>query len=165
MDSLARQVRFAGSLQGCQQAAAVIASDVPANSTKLSLSLDHDHIEHTMSNETIFFQDDDILVTDARFVVGSQTYAMRGITSVRGIEITPDKAAPIFLIITGLLLLLVFVGIVFIGFGIYFLIKQKPKFAVVLTTSAGEVTAFVNRDSNLVGDVLEALNQAIVAHA
>jgi hypothetical protein len=118
-----------------------------------------------MSNEITFFQNGEITVTNARFVVGSHTYAMRGITSVRGLEITPGKAMPIFLIITGLFLLLVYVGIIFIGFGIYFLIKQKSSFAVVLTTAAGEVKAYESRDSNLVGDVLEALNQAIVAHA
>jgi hypothetical protein len=118
-----------------------------------------------MSSETTFFQNSEITVTNARFVVGSQTYAMRGVTSVRGIEITHSKAWPMLFIISDLLLLLFYVGIVLIGIGLYLLIKQKRRFAVVLTTAAGEVRAYESRDSNLVGDVLEALNQAIVAHA
>src|SRR5262245_52311670 len=118
-----------------------------------------------MNTETIFFQNDQITVSDARFVVGSQTYSMRGIASVRGLEITPDKSVPIFLIAVGVFLLMAYgLGIIFIGFGIYFLVKQKPKFAIVLTTSGGDVRAYESKNSNLIGDVLEALNRAIVAH-
>ena len=33
-------------------------------------------------DESVFFQDGDIMVTNARFVVGARTFAIRGITSV-----------------------------------------------------------------------------------
>ncbi len=75
-------------------------------------------------------------MTDARFIVGSQTYAMRGITSVKGIEITPGFFARLF--------------------------GETSTFAVVLSTAGGEVRAYESKDSDLIGDVLEALNQAIV---
>ena len=42
-----------------------------------------------MLSETTLLHRGDITVTDARFMIGSQTFAIRGITSVRGIEITP----------------------------------------------------------------------------
>jgi hypothetical protein len=60
-----------------------------------------------MSTETIFFQEGEILVTNARFVVGSQTFAMRTITSVKG-EMTPANfTGAVLLILIGLLIALV----------------------------------------------------------
>lgn len=89
-----------------------------------------------MSNERTFFDRGNVTVTDSRFIVGSQTYAMRGITSVKGIEITPSIFARLF--------------------------GQKSNFAVILFTAGGEVRAIESKDSDFIGDVLEALNNAIV---
>ena len=75
-------------------------------------------------------------MTDARFVVGSQTYAIRNITSVKGIEIIPGPIGR--------------------------LLGYKSMFAVVLSTAGGEIRAYESKDSDLIGDVLETLNQAIV---
>ena len=99
-----------------------------------------------MNNETELFNGGNVIVTDLRFIVGSQTYAMRAITSVKGIEITPS----IF-------------GRLFNQKSIFGrLFNQKSTFAVVLFTAGGEVRAIKSTDSNFIGDVLEALNKAIV---
>lgn len=89
-----------------------------------------------MTKETTILRRGNIIVTDSRFMVGSQTYAIRGITSVKGIEITPGLFARVF--------------------------GKTSTFAVVLSTAGGEVRAYESKDSGVVGDVLEALNQAIV---
>lgn len=67
-----------------------------------------------MLNETTLLHRGDITVTDARFVIGSQTFAIRGITSVRGIEITPGLFRRLF--------------------------GGTSTFAIILKTAAGEMT-------------------------
>jgi hypothetical protein len=89
-----------------------------------------------MLNETTLLHRGDITVTDARFMIGSQTFAIGGITSVRGIEITPGLVRRLF--------------------------GGTSTFAIILKTAAGEIQAYESKDSDLIGDTLEALNQAIV---
>jgi hypothetical protein len=60
-----------------------------------------------MSEETIFFQEGEILVINARFVVGAQTFAMRTVTSVKG-EMTPaNYSGAVLLVLTGLVVALI----------------------------------------------------------
>ena len=77
-----------------------------------------------MINETTILQRENITVTDARFIVGSQTYAIRGVISVKGIEITPNFFAR------------------FLG--------ETSTFAIVFRTSGGEGRVFHSKDSDLV---------------
>ena len=64
-----------------------------------------------MNDEKVFFQRGDITVTNARFLVGPQTFAMRNITSVRADEIEPDSKHPGYLMFFGIVIALVgFVG-------------------------------------------------------
>ena len=89
-----------------------------------------------MLNETTLLHRGDITVTNARFMIGSQTFAIRGITSVQGIEITLGLLRRLF--------------------------GGTSTFAIVLKTAAGKIQAYESKDSDLIGDTLEALNQAIV---
>ena len=89
-----------------------------------------------MTSESTILQREGVTVTDARFIVGSQTYAIRNITSVKGIEIIPGPIGR--------------------------LLGYRSMFAIVLSTAGGEIQAYQSKDSDLIGDVLEALNQAII---
>jgi hypothetical protein len=110
-----------------------------------------------------FFEDGGITVTKTRFVVEGQTFALAGITSVRGAEIAPSRAGPIALLIVGVLLLVVYVGILMVIGAVVWLFLQKPTFAVVLTAAGGEVKAYNSSDRRFIGRVIEALTQAIIA--
>src|SRR5271154_3076624 len=127
-----------------------------------------------MSAETIFFQEGEILVTNARFVVGSQTFAMRTITSVKG-EMTPaNYVGAILLIIIGLIIALIaflnlvivvgIFGVLVLAAGIWIASKRKPIYAVVLTTAGGEITAHASKDWSYISQIIEALNQSIISH-
>jgi hypothetical protein len=89
-----------------------------------------------MPEEKTFFNRGDIIVTTSRFMVGSKTYAVRNIVSTRGLEITPGCLSA--------------------------LLGAKSGYVVAVTTAAGEERAYISKDKEFVGDLLEALDKAIV---
>jgi Family of unknown function (DUF6232) len=124
-----------------------------------------------VSGERTYLQQGRITITNSRFIVGSQTYAMRGVTSVKGIEITPPRTGPVFLLLVGLLLTLVGlgntvwalagIGVLAVALAIWWICKQKSTFAVLLTTAAGELRVFESYSNQEIGNILDALNESI----
>lgn len=125
-----------------------------------------------MSAETTYFQNDDVIVTNTRFIVRSQTFAMRNITSVKTVEIDPDSTQYGWLIIIGIGLVVFgfagssivagLIGLAGAALGVYQIWQQSSTFAVVLATSAGEVSAYNNQNRKLIAAIVEALNRSIV---
>ena len=126
-----------------------------------------------MNEERVFFQETEITVTNARFVVGSQTFAMRNITSVRAEKVEAKLEHPGYLMLVGVVIALIgffgagipvgVIGIAMLAGGIYWAWNQDGTFAVVLTTSAGEVSAYQSNDRQLIAGIVKALNDSIVA--
>jgi hypothetical protein len=126
-----------------------------------------------MADETTFYQSGGIAVTNARFIVGAQTFAMRGITSVEGVETPASYGWPALLTFLGLVLALslfggdigmgVF-GVLLFAAGIWLFTRQKPMFTVVLRTAGGEVTAYKSRNRDHIAEIIYALNEAIISH-
>jgi len=142
------------------------------------------------SKESVFFQGVGITVTNARFVVGAKTFAMRGITSVEVVEAEevadPDPKNPLPSITTGAGLLFIAVGLAFwLGFDFSYMVavilgiigvllivggacmfaKWKRTFKIVLKTAGGEVTAYKSDDRNHIAKITQALNDSIIAQA
>jgi Family of unknown function (DUF6232) len=142
------------------------------------------------ADESIFFQSGNIMVTNARFVVGAKTFAMRGITSVEVVETDeaaakhPGKTWPEIIILLGLAIT-VFFGLLFwilndfdywilVGAGIicilviiagsFLNIQMKRAFKIVLRTAGGEVTAYQSFDRNHISQIVQALNNSIISH-
>lgn len=117
-------------------------------------------------NEPVYYQDNQVTVTQSRFVAFSKTYAMRNISSVHIFEIVKSKMKAIFLIILGLLLLfskeIFFVGIILIALGIWWFISIKNEYAVRISTNAGEANSIVSKDRVYVQKIVDALNEAII---
>src|SRR5882672_3402347 len=84
-------------------------------------------------DESIFFQSGDIMVTNARFVVGAKTFAMRGITSVEAIEseqvVEIKSADPVARALANIITL---AGLLIIGAGFYCWIFCEYSFWVVV---------------------------------
>ena len=53
-------------------------------------------------DEKTFFEYDDVKVTNARFISGSQTYAMSNVTSVKAFEEKPSRLWGIVALLIGL---------------------------------------------------------------
>ena len=125
-----------------------------------------------MSDEKVFFERGETTVTSARFIVGAQTFAMQGITSVQGIETPPGYALPAIMVVIGVgaglsglgrSVGLVAFGVAFSAFGVLVGFLRKSTYAVVLRTAGGEVVACRSKDRGYMLQVIQALNDAIVS--
>ena len=82
-------------------------------------------------SEQEFYSDKDISVTTTRVIIGEQTYAMNGITSVRAIEEKPSRKGPIILGILGIFPLFsgeieaIMLGFILIGLAILWFFKKE----------------------------------------
>jgi hypothetical protein len=140
------------------------------------------------SKESVFFQNGFITVTNARFVVGLKTFAVRGITSVEIVKADPERSgrpfttseriagvALVAMIGLGLVLWLVagfsfwvVVGFGIVGFVIWHVvylasIQTKPVFAILLKTAGGEHIAYQSEDRDEIAQIVRALNDSIIA--
>jgi len=140
--------------------------------------------------EKIFFNKSGVIVSNSRFVVRGQTYAMSGITSIESLKNDPIRIGPIILIFLAIVVLfLAFVnildspevqqirdrnqpGIVFweFFFGIILIISgvkwwrgQKTIYEIILNSSSGRTLALTSDDGQFIDVVTTALNDAIVS--
>ncbi len=117
--------------------------------------------------ETTFLSEAGVTVTQARFMVPGQTYAMSGVTSVKQIDESPSRKGPLVLGVIGVLALAggaqgIIAAIIFIAAAAAWWYFQKSKHIVVLHSASGESRAFISGDAALVNRVVDALNNAIV---
>lgn len=114
--------------------------------------------------EQIFYDNGTVKVTNARFMVGSQTYAMQGVTSVRSLVQSPNRIFPIILIIVGLFAFggSVLFALLMIAAGIALLVMMKNTHIVALHSASGEQQALTSTDAGYINDVVGALNNALI---
>ncbi len=118
--------------------------------------------------ENTFLDEGGVTVTNARFIVPAQTYAMSGITSVKSLKHTPSIKGPVILCFIGLLSMAgskeaIIPALIFIAAGIAWFILNKPKYSVVLSSASGEAEALTSKDSDFIFRIVKALNEAIIA--
>lgn len=120
-------------------------------------------------SEVIYFEKDSIKVTNSRVLVDGKTYALSGITSVGLVEQKPNRLLPIALMVVGFLFaksnpnasIWHFMAVT-MPFAIWLLV-QRSKFVVQISSASGESKALVSRKREYVRGVVEAINGAIVA--
>ena len=115
--------------------------------------------------ETSFLKEGGVEVTNARFCVPAQTFAMAGITSVKNFHESPKRLYPIVCGVLGLALLagLPVAGVGLVVLAVVWWVGQRTKYHILLATSGGEVKALTSNDGLFVAKVLDALNRAIIA--
>jgi len=130
-------------------------------------------------DETVFYEDGGVLITNARAILGGVTYSLSGVTSVgmgrqRG-NIAPGLAIAIAGVIVfacggfGLLergswLSWVW-GILGLGAiiaGIYIVATAKARYTVIVGSSSGEKAALMSTDQAHIAEIVGAMNRAIV---
>ena len=120
-------------------------------------------------NEKVFFQQGDVTVTNARFIVGGQTFAMSNVTSVSSAVQEPKRLGGLACLLLGLAVAVAskesngqLTGLVIGVASAFYLYKQKPLHHVMLKTSGGETKALSTYDGGKVSGVVAALNESIV---
>ncbi len=123
-------------------------------------------------SEKVFLDEGGVKVTQARFIVPAQTYAMSGITSVASLKQDPSRKGPIIVVIIGLFATFGgfsasaaagVIGLLVLAAGIAWLLLQKPTYYVVLHSASGESRALKSNNGEWIARVVTALNDAIVA--
>jgi hypothetical protein len=115
-------------------------------------------------DEKQFFSYEDVKVTNARFVNGSQTYAMSNITSVKSFVQKPSRVGGIIVLVIGLAIAMntPVVGLLIAAAAAVYLFQQKTKYHIMLATAGGEVSALTTHQFDYLQKVVAALNEAIV---
>jgi hypothetical protein len=125
-----------------------------------------------MAEEKVYFQQGEITVTNARFIVNAQTFAMRTITSISEEQEDPSRVWPVIFILAGVSVFIAnlmpfnlgaILGLGIFVFGIWRAVRSKPTFLVVLTAAHGEVTAYRSKNREIVSQIIQALRKAIAS--
>ena len=115
-------------------------------------------------DEKTFFEYEGVRVTNTRFIVDGQTFAMNNITSVKPLEQKPSRLLPGLLIVTGVLPAIngAYGGLVLSAIGGVWWAMQKTVYHVMLHTAGGETSALKTFQKEYLQKVVTALNNAIV---
>jgi hypothetical protein len=129
-------------------------------------------------DEQVFLESGTVKVTNTRFVVGAQTYAMSSVNSVKiaKIDLSPSNAFPGLLVAVGAIWLSVhivtapldvaghLVPLALLGGAIWWIwnTKEKYEYRLVLTTSSGETPVLASFRAGDILPVEKALTDAIV---
>ncbi len=133
------------------------------------LNKENKNKEHNEVNteEKVFYEDENVKVTQSRFTVGTETYAMRNISSVTNFEIENSKIVPWIFIISGIISVFFIETIkwwnaVMVIGGIIWAILITNDFAVKISTNAGEPNTLISEDKEYIQKVVDAINEAII---
>lgn len=118
------------------------------------------------TQERVYLEHGAVKVTNARFMVPSQTYAMSGITSVRFFTEKPNWLWPGLFFVIAVVMLTnngnIWSIVIPLAVGMLLLLR-KPTYHVVLSSASGETRALNNKNKQLIEGVISALNQAIIS--
>ena len=120
--------------------------------------------------EKVFFEYDDVKVTNTRFINGANTYAMAGVTSIKLREKKPSMGDVLAFVVISLALmgfvdkepvaLFPAIGSAVLAFFLYR--KKKTLYAIILSTSGGESEGLLSNQIEYTKQLVDALNQAII---
>jgi hypothetical protein len=116
------------------------------------------------ADENVFYRDDDILVSDKRFVSAGVTYAMPNIASVAAGVHSPRKIGWVLALLLGLVSLPLnpFFGIPISALAAWSLYRRRKAHVVILRDASGETNALLSPDKAKIAAVVAALNRAII---
>ncbi len=124
-------------------------------------------------DEKPIYQDEVVTVTRSQCVVRSQKYPLGGVTSISNRTREANKMWPMIMSAAGAIILLgglqgggtpaLVAGAIVAGLGVFWYRSLTVKYAVVLTTEAGDTEVLTSDDEDWISNVTSALNDAMVA--
>ena len=114
-------------------------------------------------SERVFFEHQDVKITNARFVNGTRTYAINNVTSIKTIEQRPKRFWAILSLVAGLAGAVngSTVGILIAVTAAIVLFKQTTTYHVMLSAHGKETSAFRTYQKDYLQNIVVALNDAI----
>jgi len=139
-----------------------------------------------MSEEATIYEKGDIKITNLRAIFGTKTYSISNITAVEMQKTPASTGCASLIAVVGAALVvwqiitlvttsryafkagltspwtLIFIGAIMLIGGIAMSRMEKPSYSLKITTASGEISATSSEDKELVKNVTDALNDAIV---
>ncbi|MGY6256569.1 DUF6232 family protein [Paraburkholderia caledonica] len=117
--------------------------------------------------EKVFLETEGIAVTNARFIVPGQTYAMSGITAIAHREKSSSRVGGLSLALLAIVIAVSWEALrpmaaVMLVVGVLWALRARGRYDVILNTSSGQLQAFSSPDREFVRRIVSALNEAIV---
>ncbi|EOZ3812814.1 DUF6232 family protein [Citrobacter youngae] len=120
-------------------------------------------------SEKEFYRNGNVSISNSRFIVGTTTYAMNGVTSVKRGQNEPSKAAPVIVGLIGVVMVFAASTFLFKGIGalvalacIAWFKSLKTEYLVFLNSSSGESQALASTDKEYIDQVIHNLNESII---
>jgi hypothetical protein len=127
-----------------------------------------------MPEEIVIYEKDSIKITNQRAIFGEKTYAVSNITSVSKSKDSLYGEGGLIVMVIGIFVTLAgflgtnanigaaLLGLLLAGGGLYAMAFMKPVHVLVISSSSGEVKAYLSSDEVLIQHLVEAVNKAIV---
>jgi len=130
-------------------------------------------MQNEQGKEKVYFDNSYVKVTNSRFIVGSTTYPISNITSVKHLVEHPSKFWPGVMILLGAVLAYAsyvnsltstvwISALVILGWGIFSWVSLKDTHIVRISTASGEIDALRSKESPIILNIVNALNDAII---
>lgn len=127
-------------------------------------------------NETIFLKEGNVKITNLRAIIGTKTYSLAHIASVRLQVNEPGLFLPIFfMVVVGVFLALIALTdlqnlshllqtgfYIFIVTFLLFFLSRKTKYSVRVKSSAGELNILEANDRRQVERIVKAMEAALI---
>ncbi|MFT8452017.1 MAG: DUF6232 family protein [Zymomonas mobilis] len=119
-------------------------------------------------SEVEFYRNNNVIITNSRFIVGQTTYAMNGITSVTCGKVDPSLRAGIIFSVIGVVMIAFInpimssVGALILFLAICWIKTRKTEYVVSLRTASGENRALESTDKLYIETIIRFLNEAII---
>lgn len=121
-------------------------------------------------SEVPLYNDGQVVVTTARFVVGSTLYPIRGITAVQPVVIPANRSGGIITALVGLCILMIavmkedggfgLIGVIVTGVGVAVAVAAKATYIVRAWIAGGQVDAVASPDWARIQQIVAALHRA-----
>jgi hypothetical protein len=122
----------------------------------------------TVSTEDQVYADQNVLISTTRIIVNGVTYPLSNVSSVRLYSRSPNYLFPILAVIVGLFALAggkdtILFALLCLGIGGALFFVLKPTYTMLLGSAGGEKAALTSKDHAYMANVIEHINNAIVA--
>lgn len=124
------------------------------------------------TDETIYYNEGNVKITNARAILDKRTFAVNGVTSVSMHAKAPSIVWPVILGLIGIVVGLTSIGkegwvgyvvaVLFIGAAVGLYKMTSTMYTVKIGSASGEVNAYTTNNRDQISKIVEAINTAII---
>ncbi|MCD6595046.1 hypothetical protein J7L68_05145 [bacterium] len=131
----------------------------------------------TEKNEKIYFNSNNVLITETKALLSGKPYMVENIVSISLVKSVKKVREALILSAIGIILILIglissasivsILGLVFVALGIFNFIwaNVKPIYYIKLNFSDNNIIAYSSEDKKFTQEIIDALNRAILDKA